>query len=129
MSDVLPTDLEDKIRHWSICVSSETLDQSKDADLVTLFETVVARYPNDIAIIRNVERVSYNELDLAAAIIARKLSWIEPNEAVCIYADQSVNWLVAIFGVLKTGGVSAPLDPSAPLSMRQANFISSGPAP
>ncbi|KAK8001050.1 hypothetical protein PG991_013272 [Apiospora marii] len=126
ISDALPTDLEERIRQWSNCASSETLDQSKDDDLVTLFENVVARYPNDIALIRGEEKMSYNELDLAAAVIARKLSWIEPNEAVCVYADQSINWIVAIFGVLKAGGVYAPLDPSAPVSIQQANFIRSG---
>jgi non-ribosomal peptide synthetase component F len=70
--------------------------------------------------------ISYDDFDQAAAAIARELSWVEPNEPVCIYADRSVNWLVAILGVLKAGGVYAPLDPSAPTSVRNANFVLSG---
>ncbi|KAI1660484.1 acetyl-CoA synthetase-like protein [Daldinia decipiens] len=123
---LLPQDMEKTIRDWSNCASFETLDESKGDDLVTLFESVVARQPNDLAIIHGELEVSYDDLDQAAAIVAQKLSLIEPNEAVCVYADRSVNWLVAIFGVLKAGGVYAPLDPSAPVSMRQANFIRSG---
>ncbi|KAI1643793.1 acetyl-CoA synthetase-like protein [Daldinia loculata] len=123
---LLPQDMEKTIRDWSNCASFETLDESKGDDLVTLFENVVARQPNDLAVIHGELEVSYDDLDQAAAIVARKLSWIEPNEAVCVYADRSVNWLVAIFGVLKAGGVYAPLDPSAPVSVRQANFIRSG---
>ncbi|KAF3059496.1 Nonribosomal peptide synthetase 10 [Daldinia childiae] len=123
---LLPQDMEKSIRDWSNCASSETLDESKGDDLVTLFENVVARQPNDLAIIHGELEVTYDDLDQAAAAVARKLSWIEPNEAVCVYADRSVNWLVAIFGVLKAGGVYAPLDPSAPMSVRQANFIRSG---
>ncbi|KAI8957376.1 acetyl-CoA synthetase-like protein [Daldinia sp. FL1419] len=122
---LLPRNKERKIREWSNCASFETLDESKGDDLVTLFENVVARQPNDLAIIHGDINVSYDDLDRAAAAVARKLSWIEPNEAVCVYADRSINWLVAIFGVLKAGGVYAPLDPSAPMSVRRANFIRS----
>ncbi|KAI0846350.1 acetyl-CoA synthetase-like protein [Daldinia vernicosa] len=125
-SALLPQDMEKMIRDWSNCASLETLDSSKGDDLVTLFENVVERQRNDPAVIHGELEVSYDDLDQAAAIVARKLSWIEPNEAVCVYADRSVNWLVAIFGVLKAGGVYAPLDPSAPVSMQQANFIRSG---
>ncbi|KAI0121841.1 acetyl-CoA synthetase-like protein [Daldinia grandis] len=123
---LLPPGMEKTLRNWSNCASSSTLDESKGDDLVTLFENVVARQPNDLAIIHGELEVSYDTLDRAAAAVAQKLSWIEPNEAVCVYADRSVNWLVAIFGVLKAGGVYAPLDPSAPVSVRQANFIRSG---
>ncbi|KAI1803204.1 acetyl-CoA synthetase-like protein [Daldinia bambusicola] len=123
---LVPYDMEQRIKEWSNCGSPETLDESKGDDLVTLFENVVARQPNDFAVIHGEVKVSYDELDLAAGVVARNLSWIEPNEVVCVYADRSVNWLVAIFGVLKAGGVYAPLDPSAPVSVRRANFIRSG---
>ncbi|KAI1468206.1 acetyl-CoA synthetase-like protein [Daldinia caldariorum] len=123
---LLPYEMEQTIRAWSNCASPETLDESKGDDLVTLFENVVARQPNEFAVIHGEVKVSYGKLDQASGVIARKLSWIEPNEAVCVYADRSVNWLVAIFGVLKAGGVYAPLDPSAPVSVRRANFIRSG---
>ncbi|KAK6952758.1 hypothetical protein Daesc_005052 [Daldinia eschscholtzii] len=123
---LLPYQMEQTIKEWSNCASPETLDESKGDDLVTLLENVVAKQPNELAIIHGEVQVSYDKLDRAAGVVAQKLSWIEPNEAVCVYADRSVNWLVAIFGVLKAGGVYAPLDPSAPVSVRRANFIRSG---
>ncbi|KAI0888102.1 acetyl-CoA synthetase-like protein [Annulohypoxylon maeteangense] len=125
--DLLPRKIEEKIRHWSNCTSPETFDESKGDDLVTLFENVVARHPRDVAIVHGEDgEVSYGDLDEAAGIVARELSWIRPNEAVCVYADRSKNWLAAIFGVLKAGGVYAPIDPSAPLSVQKANFVRSG---
>jgi gliotoxin/aspirochlorine biosynthesis peptide synthetase len=124
---LMPVAMEQTIRQWSNCDSFETLDESKGDDLVTLFESVVARQPTAVAITRgHGQNISYDNFDQAAAAVARALSWIEPNESVCIYADCSVNWLVAIFGVLKAGGVYAPLDPSAPASVRHANFERSG---
>ncbi|KAI1458188.1 acetyl-CoA synthetase-like protein [Annulohypoxylon moriforme] len=124
---LLPKEMEEKIRHWSNCTSPETFDKSKGDDLVTLFENVVARYPKVVAVFHGEgEEVSYDELDQAAGIVARELSWIKTNEPVCVFADRSVNWIVAIFGVLKAGGVYAPIDPSAPPSVQQANFVRSG---
>lgn len=124
---LLPQETEEKIRRWSNCTSPETFDESKGDDLVTLFENVVARHSRDVAIIYGErDEVSYNELDQAAGLVARELSWIKPNEAVCVYADRSVNWLAAIFGVLKAGGVYAPIDPSTPASVQHINFVRSG---
>jgi amino acid adenylation domain-containing protein len=126
LQDTLPCEMEDEVRRWSNCDSEATQDESKGDDLVTLFESVVARRPRDVAIAQGGSTVSYDDLDRAAATVARALHWIGPNEAVCVFADRSVNWLVAIFGILKAGGVYAPLDPSAPIAVRQANFVRSG---
>ncbi|PSR83623.1 hypothetical protein BD289DRAFT_369743 [Coniella lustricola] len=128
---LIPQHLKQRIRQWSNCESLEALDQSKGDDLVTLFESVVARQPGTTAITYGQRQqqdssITYDDFDQAAAIVARALSWIEPNEAVCVFASRSINWLVAVFGVLKAGGVYAPLDPSAPASVRHTNFSQSG---
>ncbi|KAI1758248.1 hypothetical protein F4782DRAFT_544577 [Xylaria castorea] len=124
---LMPREMEQTIRQWSNCESFETLDESKGDDLVTLFESVVARQPTAVAITRgHGQDISYDDFDQVAAAVARELSWVRHNEPVCVYADRSVNWLVAIFGVLKAGGVYTPLDPSAPTSVRNANFARSG---
>ncbi|KAF1949863.1 BcNRPS1, nonribosomal peptide synthetase [Byssothecium circinans] len=122
----LPSDMENQIRQWSNCGAEESFDSSKGDDLLTLFENIVARQPNDVAIIQGDFQMSYNAFDQAASGVARELSRIRPNEPVCVFADRSVNWLVAIFGILKAGGVYAALDPSAPPAVRQANFKRSG---
>lgn len=124
---LMPREMEQTIRQLSNCMSFEALDESKGDDLVTLFESVVARQPTAVAITCGLgQEISYIDFDQASALIARQLSWIETNEPVCVYADRSINWLVVIFGILKAGGVYAPLDPSAPASVRHANFRRSG---
>ncbi|KAK7746797.1 NRPS [Cytospora paraplurivora] len=124
---LMPLEMVQAIRQWSNCESFETLDESKGDDLVTLFENVVARQPTAAAITYGQgQDISYDDFDQAAAAVARELRWVEPNEPVCVYAIRSVNWLVAIFGVLKAGGVYTPLDPSTPASVRHTNFIRSG---
>lgn len=123
----LPCNMNQRIRQWSNCESVEALDESKDDDIVTLFENVVARQPTTLAVVVDQgPGISYDELDRAAAVVALTLSWVSKNEPVCVYADRSVNWIVAIFGILKAGCVYVPLDPSAPAVVRHANFVSSG---
>ncbi|RYP04372.1 hypothetical protein DL765_010212 [Monosporascus sp. GIB2] len=121
---LLSQEIEENIRYWSNCDPPETFDESKGDGLVTLFENMVAGQPSDVAILNGeLEAVSYDDFDRAAAVVALELSWIEPNGAVCVFAARSVNWLVAILGVLQVGGVYAPLNPSAPMSRRLVNFI------
>ncbi|KAI0401758.1 hypothetical protein F4802DRAFT_579052 [Xylaria palmicola] len=120
-------EMEQTVRQWSNCGSVESLEESKGDDLVTLFENIVAKQPTTLAVYNGREPgVSYDDFDRAAAAVAREISWIRDNEPICVYADRSINWLVAIFGILKAGGVYAPLDPLAPSPVRQANFVRSG---
>ncbi|KAF2015070.1 acetyl-CoA synthetase-like protein [Aaosphaeria arxii CBS 175.79] len=124
---LMPLKMEQTIRRWSNCESLEALDESKGDDLVTLFESVVARQPTAVAVTRGQgQDISYDEFDQCSSVVARELTWVKLNEPVCVYADRSVDWLVAILGVLKAGGVYTPLDPSAPASVRHANFVQSG---
>ncbi|KAI0523798.1 hypothetical protein F5B22DRAFT_642900 [Xylaria bambusicola] len=61
-------------------------------DLVTLFENVVARQPDTIAVTcGRGQDISYDDFDEAASAIAQELSWVQLNETVCVYADRSVN--------------------------------------
>ncbi|KAI1119533.1 hypothetical protein F5Y14DRAFT_446071 [Nemania sp. NC0429] len=124
---VMPREMEQTIRQWSNCSSVEASEESKGDDLVTLFEGVVARQPTTLAVVHGRDvGISYDDFDGTSAAVAHGISWVKDNEAVCVYADRSINWLIAIFGILKAGGVYTPLDPSALSSVREANFVRSG---
>lgn len=74
-------------------------------------------YPNKIAVSFRNEKLSYNELHM----LSDKLSFCciqsgaGPGERVGIYIDKSVDAVVAIFGILKSGSCYVPLDPMASL--------------
>ena len=106
------------------CYSPRTSSSSiNKLGLVTLFESVASHYPTAVALQKGNQLVTYSKLDALANRVAQKLrSLVVPGERVCVHADRSLYWIVAIYGILKAGAVYVPLDPSAPAAVRDANF-------
>lgn len=81
-----------------------------------LIEQVAAHLPDRIAIVSADEQLSYGEFDLRAGQIARYLrsNGIGPDLPVGICLDRSLDFIIAMLGVLKAGAPYIPLDPSYP---------------
>jgi amino acid adenylation domain-containing protein len=60
--------------------------------------------------------LSYGELDRRADCLARHLCGlgVRPGVLVGIFADRSLEMIVAVLGILKAGGAYVPLDPAYP---------------
>ena len=81
-----------------------------------LVEATAARIPNEVAVVHAQDQLSYAELNARANQLAhylRKLG-VGRNVRVGICLKRSLNFPVAILGVLKAGGTCVPLDPSYP---------------
>ena len=92
-------------------------------DLVTLFEANVVRNATAVAVELQDIQLSYAELDAQAGNVAYYLERvIKAGDVVCVHADRSVNWIIAIYGILKASGVYAPFDPSLPEKTREVNY-------
>ena len=80
------------------------------------FETSVARFPNKIAVRFEDESLTYEELNGRA----NQLAWYlikhgaGPGAVVSICVERSIDMLVAVLGVLKSGAAYLPLDPGHP---------------
>jgi amino acid adenylation domain-containing protein len=61
-------------------------------------------------------RLTYGELDAAAGRLARRLNalGVGPEVAVAIHLERSIEMVVAVLAVLKSGGFYLPLDPALP---------------
>ena len=81
-----------------------------------LFETSVARFPNKIAVRFEDESLTYQELNGRANQLARHLirQGAGPGGVVSICVERSLDMLVAVLGVLKSGAAYLPLDPGHP---------------
>ncbi|KQB41366.1 non-ribosomal peptide synthetase [Flavobacterium aquidurense] len=89
----------------------------KDKTILDLFEEQAAKTPDNIAVIFDSTKITYRELNeqsnqLAAYLI--KNYAIESNDLVGIKLDRSERMIVAIFGILKSGGAYVPIDVSYP---------------
>ena len=81
-----------------------------------LFEEQVRQIPDSIAVIANEKSLSYKELNEKANYLGNHLTeiGIGPDKNVAICMSRSVNLIVAILGILKSGGAYIPLDPDTP---------------
>jgi amino acid adenylation domain-containing protein len=81
-----------------------------------IFEVQATRTPEAVAAEMGDERLSYRELDLRAARLARHLrsAGVGPDDPVGMCLERSLAVPVAILGILKAGGAYLPLDPAYP---------------
>jgi amino acid adenylation domain-containing protein len=80
------------------------------------FEAQAARTPEAVAVDCEGDRLTYRELNRRANQLARHLrtAGVGPETLVGVCLERSVESIVALLGVLKSGGAYLPLDPAYP---------------
>src|SRR5439155_24401297 len=78
----------------------------------------VDRTPDAVAAIAGVRNMTYRDLDRLANRLAHRLLRLHGarEHVVGVLADRSLEYLVAVLGTMKAGGVCLPLDPRNPPS-------------
>ncbi|MEA3531471.1 amino acid adenylation domain-containing protein [Nocardia sp. CDC192] len=119
------------VRNPDIAVGDlEILEDSERADLITragapavpprtlpdLMAAAVAANPSGIAVVADDRTFSYTELDAASAQLARALidRGAGPDVLVAIAIRRSVEYVLALWSVAKTGAAFVPIDPAYP---------------
>ncbi|AZA81495.1 thioester reductase [Chryseobacterium lactis] len=92
-------------------------DYHHEETLVSLFKKNVSLYPENTAVVFKEQGITYRELDkksnqLANALLERG---IKKGKYVPIWLDRSLEWAVAVLGILKTGAAYVPIDPAYPV--------------
>ncbi|MGX1274634.1 non-ribosomal peptide synthase/polyketide synthase [Streptomyces phaeoluteigriseus] len=93
-------------------------DGTVAASLPEMFAAQVAATPEALALVCRDEELTYRQLDVRAnrfahALIARGAG---PEQIVAVALPRSVEFVVAVLGVLKTGAAYLPVDPAYPES-------------
>lgn len=123
LDSLVPNDVKRDVLCLGNAFSKETTPESVTDDLVTLFERAVRNNPTLSAVQKGDVSLTYAELDHQAGLLASKLAkLVNAGDIVCVHADRSINWIIAIYGILKAGAVYSPLDPALPPSIRNDNF-------
>lgn len=93
---------------------------ARDICIHELFERQVERTPDNIAVVFEDRSLTYRELNQRSNQLAHKLRTlgVGPEVLVGICVERSLEMLVAILGVLKSGGGYLPLDPAYPKNRR-----------
>ncbi|RNA61469.1 amino acid adenylation domain-containing protein [Chryseobacterium nematophagum] len=89
-----------------------------EATLHELFERQVEKTPDHIALVYEDVKLTYRELNERSNQLANYLLdtyKIQPDELIPLCLERSEQMLIAILGVLKSGGAYVPMDPSYPM--------------
>jgi amino acid adenylation domain-containing protein len=81
-----------------------------------LFEEHACNNPQNKALVCGENSLTYFELDYKAGQLAALLSsmGISTDDLVGVYTDRSIEMIIGVLGVLKSGGAYVPFDPSYP---------------
>jgi amino acid adenylation domain-containing protein len=92
------------------------IDYGPEECVHTMFEQQVAQTPDAIALVFEGQTLTYAQLNERANQVAHYLlrAGVGPDVRVGICMDRSLEMLIAVYGVLKTGGVYVPIDPYHP---------------
>ena len=90
----------------------------KEKTVVELFEEQAAKSPDKIAVECEGRQLTYRELNSRANRLARKLRslGVKPDEYVGIIAERSLDMVVGIHAIVKSGGAYVPIDLANPRS-------------
>ena len=89
---------------------------AKDKTVAELFEERVKQTPEKVAFVFEDKKITYAELNSRANILAHKVRklGVKPDDFVAIIAKNSIEVIVGIYGVIKSGGAYVPIDPAYP---------------
>ncbi|OAG08642.1 acetyl-CoA synthetase-like protein [Paraphaeosphaeria sporulosa] len=127
MSRLLTKGSKETLMRFGNCNTEDTSLSSIKDDLVTLFEKAARENPDAIAVEKGDLSLTYLQLAERSGMVASALKkHIAPGEVVCVHADRSINWIVAMYGVLRAGGVYSAQDSALRAHIRSMNFETAG---
>ncbi len=86
-------------------------DYPKDKNVIQLFEEQARKTPDATAVVFQGAGISYRELNERSSDLAFKLRAEAVSEITAIYVYPSIEMVVGILGILKSGSAFLPLDP------------------
>lgn len=102
--------------------NSTAAEVSEDRSIIDIFNEQVAARENEVAAAFNNKTLTYGELDLRSNQLAHELISKNKAEVVGMYMEPSLEMVIGIWGILKSGAAFLPLDPKQ-RSVRQENIL------
>lgn len=121
---LLPPDEVRALRGWNATSS----DFPQDKIFIQLFEEQAKKCPMACAVSFENATLSYSDLNLRANIVASKLRalGVGPGTIVGVCVSRSMELLIALLAVQKSGGAYLPLDPQFPSARLEYMMTNSG---
>lgn len=96
--------------------NNTSIDYSGEKTIPELFEEQTAKTPDAIALTTNNQKLTYAELNEKSNQIAYLLrkKGVQPENIVGIMVDRSLEMMIGILGIMKSGAAYLPIDPEYP---------------
>ena len=103
---------QEELEQWN----QTRTEYERDKCIHQLVEGQAARQPDAVAVVHGEKQLSYGELNRQANQLAHYLRahGVGLESRVGVLMDRSAEWIVALLGILKAGGVYVPLDGGYP---------------
>ncbi|MCP5052937.1 MAG: amino acid adenylation domain-containing protein, partial [bacterium] len=121
--------LTEEEKHQILVQFNDTrADYPANKTIPQLFEEKVRKYPHRSAVEYEGETLSYEQLNQRSHQLARQLleKGIRPDTPVALLVKPSLEMLIGIFGILKSGGAYLPIDPDYPQDRIDYMLMDSG---
>lgn len=107
-----PASLEKLTKIWSHGENTDILNKN----LVEVFEEIVLKYPNSVAVTFKDRSLTYRELNNEVNKLARHLNMKGVNDEtfVGICLNRSIEMITSLLAILKSGGTYIPIDAGYP---------------
>lgn len=84
---------------------------SDSSSLRKIFDSSTIRYSSSLAIEKGTARMTYGQMKEKVEKLSQTLQqYVKPGDVVCVLADRSINWIVALFAVLNVSAIYCPVD-------------------
>lgn len=116
--------LSEREKKQILCKFNDTtMDYPRNKTIVDLFEKQVEKTPDNIAVVFEDKQLTYQELNEKANQLARYLieKGVKNGSIVGIVLPRSLEIIISMFAILKTGAAYLPLDPTYPKN--RINYI------
>jgi amino acid adenylation domain-containing protein len=112
----LPLWNQSEARNFYSSLNQTAVEFSGEPSVTGRFAVQAKRRPEATAVISSNRQYTYRELDELSTQLARRLIALgaSPNRAVAVCMERSVDLLLALLAVLKSGAYYVPLDPHNP---------------
>ncbi|MBK3495752.1 amino acid adenylation domain-containing protein [Viridibacillus sp. YIM B01967] len=93
---------------------------TKKSDVITTiidkFYEIVSNAPEHLAISMNNQSFTFNDINKMSNEVARKLleQGIKKGDFVGVFLNRSIEAIISLLGIMKSGGVYVPIDPTYP---------------
>lgn len=110
-------------------ISFPTVPYPKQTCLGDLFHSIARQYANQVALVADDtgRQITYAELDAQSDVVAQwaislhpSLNAVDGERAIAVWTENSIQYPIVVFGILKAGLAILPLDPRTPRSRIEA---------